>query len=272
MNWRKTMTMPKRLIAVVCAFFALTLALPSNAVLKINTSVMRELHNSKDYIIPRLEPEEYNIENIYDYNLYLFKRYIPLNLISSRDIFYEQEKQVEKKVLKSRNVPNVYSLSLSGEKEKTYEEKIAVIDDYENKKQYPQALKLYRELISEQPQRIEFLYKFALCLDKAKDYNGAITTLNKILKLDPNFALGYFVKGNVYYKMGKFQEALAQYSNTIKKNPYCADAFYNIGCILEKLNENKLALEYYRGAVSLKPDDSEAKNSIFRLENQLSRL
>ena len=65
---------------------------------------------------------------------------------------------------------------------------------------------------------------------------AAIESLNKAIKLQPEYMHAHYNLGVALKKLGKYQEAIASYNKAIQtSNPDYADAQYNLGHILTEL-------------------------------------
>ena len=62
--------------------------------------------------------------------------------------------------------------------------------------------------------------------------------------------------------LGKYDEAIAQYSEALRINPDDADAHYNLGDALRNLGKYDEAAARYSEALRLKPDYLEARRSL----------
>ena len=85
------------------------------------------------------------------------------------------------------------------------------------------------------------------------DYNQAI-------KLNPQYAVAYYQRGNVYAQVGGQQaalDALVDYTQAIKLNPQYAVAYYQRGNVYAQVGGQQAALDDYNQAIQLVPDDPE---------------
>ncbi|MDA3928356.1 MAG: tetratricopeptide repeat protein [Prolixibacteraceae bacterium] len=64
-----------------------------------------------------------------------------------------------------------------------------------------------------------------------------LTDYSVVLYMNPNFAFGYFNRGNIYCKNEKYLSAMDEYDKAIKIEPGFAEAFYNRGLIRILLND-----------------------------------
>jgi tetratricopeptide (TPR) repeat protein len=98
---------------------------------------------------------------------------------------------------------------------------------------------------------------------KLQDYQGALTDYDRAIKLDPDYAIAYQNRG--YLKHKKFQDyqgALADYNVAIQLNPQCVIAYNNRGLLKhEKLQNYQAALADYDRAIKLDPDYAIAYNN-----------
>lgn len=79
----------------------------------------------------------------------------------------------------------------------------------------------------------------------------ALIEINHAIKLYPNNADYYYVRGNVIEKMNDLNNALVNYKKSIHLNPKHTDATMKCGIMLAKLNNKKKACEYFKKACEL---------------------
>ena len=78
-------------------------------------------------------------------------------------------------------------------------------------------------------------------------------------------AIAQVTWGNALLKMGEPVKATSHYLDAVRLDPRNADAYFNLGLIAEKLGNKAEALEYYRSAAEISPDD-ELSRRLARLE------
>ncbi|MDD3149603.1 MAG: tetratricopeptide repeat protein [Candidatus Gastranaerophilales bacterium] len=138
---------------------------------------------------------------------------------------------------------------------------------FEKMQKYYRAIELYERAISANPDRIELLYSYSLCLYKTNNLAKAENNLTKIISINPDFMLAYYNLGSIYFKKSDYYRALRLFNTSTKLNPLSADAFYNTATILEILNYKTLAYKYYQKSLNLKPDDIYSIKALQRLGN-----
>ena len=63
--------------------------------------------------------------------------------------------------------------------------------------------------------------------------------------LDPDFADGYFNKGLALENLGRYDEAIAAFEETIYRVPELAEAWHHKGIAYEKLGKDAEAVESF---------------------------
>ena len=105
---------------------------------------------------------------------------------------------------------------------------------------------------------------------------GLVSGLNvENIELKERLVGSYFDLGNIYYDLGRYQEAIVQYEHALHLNPNLVWAHHNLAIIYDyRLNDIDRAIYYYRKYMSLKPPEEEAHEEKMRLWDmeQLSRL
>ena len=188
-------------------------------------------------------------------DLAYFIRFKPLNMLSSSDIT-PLGHSVKVRHNRSASIPSVYNISFANGGKLQYESKVPSIE----------------ELIKKNPKRAEYIYVYAVQLKNQGRVIDAINQIDKALKIDYNYALGHFLKGDILRNMGNFKEAAKEYIATLEINPYCTDAYFNIAKMLEIYGKTDLALNYYEMAYSVSPNDLEIRNQILKLNRKLSKI
>lgn len=83
-----------------------------------------------------------------------------------------------------------------------------------------------------------------------KKYEEAAADFSKAISLDPKWEF-YYNRGRVYFDQGKFQAAVDDNSEAIRRNSGSPNAFRNRAIAYHRLGKNELALNDLRSAVSI---------------------
>ncbi|MFM6209821.1 tetratricopeptide repeat protein, partial [Planktothrix sp.] len=101
---------------------------------------------------------------------------------------------------------------------------------------------------------VVILYQQASDYIAQQQYEEAITTCQKILQLQPNFALAYSTIGLAKQLQGHLEEAKSYYKNALKLQPNWVEVQANLGTIYLQQKQWEKALKYYQISLQLKPN------------------
>jgi len=92
-----------------------------------------------------------------------------------------------------------------------------------------------------------------------KNYSDAIKDIERAKELEGgNSSEMFLIMGNALLGLGRTDEALASYDNSIKKDKYNYEAYLNKGNILAKNKNKKKAIDAYISAININNNYSEA--------------
>ena len=94
------------------------------------------------------------------------------------------------------------------------------------------------------------------------NYEEAIRSYNRAIRLSPNWADAHNNLGNALSKLEKYDEAIKSYNKAIEFKPNYAEAYYNLGSAQDELLKYDDAIISYNRAIELKPDYAEAYNNL----------
>ena len=81
----------------------------------------------------------------------------------------------------------------------------------------------------------------------------AIAEYDEAIRLNPYFAIVFNNRGLIYNRLGQFQRAIQDYDEAIRLNPYFAITFNNRGLIYAQLGQFQRAIQDYDEAIRLNP-------------------
>ncbi len=69
---------------------------------------------------------------------------------------------------------------------------------------------------------------------KAGKFDQALADFDRAIAMDPEYAKAYYNRGSTYDKMGKLDNAIADYRKTISLDPFDCDACYYLDQAFKK--------------------------------------
>jgi VWFA-related protein len=135
--------------------------------------------------------------------------------------------------------------------------------------QAPEAIALLREVLRLNPEMAAARYHLAVTLRATGDFAGAETELRETLRRSPDLGPAHNLLGILLFKRGDAAGAAAELRATVQLQPKDATAHFNLAQVLEKAAP-KAALEEYRMASTLAPDNAAMKTRYEQLERSAS--
>ena len=113
------------------------------------------------------------------------------------------------------------------------------------------------------------LFQTGMQLIAQDEPDAAIEKLNQVIELKPDFAEAWNRRGNAYAALGDDGRALADYEHAIALNPYQFGTLESCGEIWMTRSNYRKAADYFRRALDLNPNLSEAAEALQSLEAKL---
>lgn len=141
------------------------------------------------------------------------------------------------------------------------------------RKQESKFSRLQKKLKEQKGTALEYYELGSLYLDK-KLFVQSITLLQKALKADKelepeNQALIYNAMGYAYFAQEQYDIAIRNYKEALKRYPEYAIALNNLGNVYEKKQMIVKAVETYKKALEIEPNNETAKFRSKSLEKRL---
>ena len=99
-------------------------------------------------------------------------------------------------------------------------------------------------------------------LNELGKYDEAIAHYTEALRIRPNFAEPHYNLGTALARQGKLKEAISHYTEALRIEPGHAEACNNLGEVLRQQERYDEAISYYSRALQLKPDYPEAHSNL----------
>jgi tetratricopeptide (TPR) repeat protein len=103
-------------------------------------------------------------------------------------------------------------------------------------------------------------------------YAEAITRLNRVLSMKPDYADAHFNLGNALRKSGQLAEAVKSFAAAIEIRPHYVDALQNQSDCLRDLNRQAEAISALRRAIEINPRNAQLYNNLGILLRDVGNL
>ena len=106
---------------------------------------------------------------------------------------------------------------------------------------------------------------------EAKNYTEAVDNYVAAQRENPDLPEPYYNAGNAYHREGNFETAAAQTQQSIRtsEGELAEHSYYNLGNTYFKVEDWQAAIDAYKEALRINPDDEQAK---YNLELALKKL
>ncbi|NLF82668.1 MAG: tetratricopeptide repeat protein, partial [Candidatus Gastranaerophilales bacterium] len=115
------------------------------------------------------------------------------------------------------------------------------------------------------PQNYKVIYTNAVFLYKNNDLASAEEKLLKVSRLNQGFMHAHYNLGNLYYRQNEYKKAIESFKKAMELAPENADIYFNIAMTLEAMGQKELARKFYARVLDLNPNDKEALKAVERL-------
>jgi tetratricopeptide (TPR) repeat protein len=100
-----------------------------------------------------------------------------------------------------------------------------------------------------------YVMRADIAINRAKDYESALSDMNEAIKLQPKYAGLYINRAFLRYNQDDYFGAMADYDYALQLEPYNQIALFNRGLMLTEVNANDRALDDFTKVLELDPDD-----------------
>ena len=121
----------------------------------------------------------------------------------------------------------------------------------ETQKRLEDAVAEFDQAIRLEPQFALAYYNRGQANLKLEKYESAIEDYGQAIEFHPDPALIYIRRGEAYYALGQIEQANQDYTEAIRRDPENAMAYYNRGGSYFELGQRDLAIQDYEKAVAL---------------------
>ena len=112
----------------------------------------------------------------------------------------------------------------------------------------------------------------SIVYEKTGKISESLTTIKKIVDINPQDPLAHYNLGNTYAQLADFSKAEESYRKAISLKPNFPQVYYNLGVMFKKNYKLEEAEKFYKQAISLKPDFAYAYNNLGIVLEELRKL
>ena len=124
-------------------------------------------------------------------------------------------------------------------------------------KNYPEALKEYKEILDKNPDLYQIHRNIGNCYYETGDYDSALEHYLIVFEREPLSAEIIVSIGTIYIAKRDVDKALEYFNKIDEKSITSPLVFYNLGILLFKKGETDKAIEYHKKALSLDPKNAD---------------
>src|SRR5215831_8621294 len=143
-------------------------------------------------------------------------------------------------------------------KEQEVQELFAKAITHKNRKEYEPALRLFDQLLLDNPNFVPGWNERASLLADVNAHFDAVVNYLMALQLSPEEAGLYTNRGVSFMSLSQFYKAEADFKKSLELNPVLPETHNNLGIMKRRVGLIEEAIEYYRKAIELKPDYADA--------------
>ncbi len=137
---------------------------------------------------------------------------------------------------------------------------------------FPETIVYCQEILKENPGHFEALRLLGLSRQSQQEYDLSIACFEKIIRLFPHEASGYFNLANVYYELRKADQAALNYYLAAQRDSTNDHIYNNWGTVLRDKGALEEAVSCFQKAIHLNPDNANAYHNLGNVLAELGRI
>ena len=102
-----------------------------------------------------------------------------------------------------------------------------------------------------------------------KDYDLALTLLNAVVELKPDYVEGWNRRATIYYLKKDYAHSIADIREVLAREPRHFGALSGLGLILQEIGDDKDALEAYRRVLAIDPRQEHVAETVKSLSEKV---
>ena len=142
----------------------------------------------------------------------------------------------------------------------------------EKQKLFDEGTELAKKLLESGVESDAAHYILAQDAQKKKDYERALSELEKAIALNESNYLYYYDMGKLQYLLKRFTDAKVSFNRSTELNNQFPPSVYNLGLTYVKLKDEENALESFKKSVKINPEYEKGYIEQARVYNRLGKL
>jgi Flp pilus assembly protein TadD len=149
-----------------------------------------------------------------------------------------------------------------GNKEPTEPNYLDLAKELIKNRHYEVALVQLQKALDENQKTPEVHHMMGICHRELEDYEKAIESFSRAIRMDEDFSFAYDGQGTTYALMGHTEKARRLFLKAVSLNPARADFYNNLGFLEMGSGAYDKAERYFRRSLAINPDFRRASNNL----------
>lgn len=229
----------------------------------VNTDTSRKMSAKTDkngeYRMIGLTPGTYNATLLRDGKTIDALSKIPVGVGDMRDVNFDLKKDLAGKGPSEEDLKKQQEVTKQNEKIKGLNAQLAQARDLEKAGNYDQAISLLQETAKADPSKDLLWAYLGEAYTGAKKYPEAVDAYQKAIEIKGDSALYHNALANAYNKSGQADKAIAEYTKVATMDPAsAATAYFNMGAVYTNSGKVDDAITAFDKVLQLDPNRAEA--------------
>lgn len=172
------------------------------------------------------------------------------------------------------NLGSAYQIQQNHEEACIYLEKACELDDEDEGfkvalamsktklERYQEAANIYKNLLLQHPEKENYKYNLATCLEMMGDLQGAIKMLEGIVYVNQKFILPVQKLASLYIRTNQLNKAKELYDNILLKGQVSAETFHQYAILSSSLCDTETAEKMLKKVIKMNPEIAKAHKDL----------
>jgi tetratricopeptide (TPR) repeat protein len=139
-------------------------------------------------------------------------------------------------------------------RQKPHRKRLAEAAELHRNGNYKEAEKIYRDILTEDPDNVSAMRLLALLAMKMEQYRDAVVLLKQVVKLAPDYRVALLDLGHAQTELHELEDAVATIERAISLDPASYGAYIALANALARSSRTGEAVAAYQKAAALRPE------------------